>query len=857
VLTATFAVWYGVAAREAKRSEFQADILRRLTEVEREQARLAERETSRALAVADVRRLLDMADADDPENFSRDLLIAREAQARGHALPEVAVEVHERLLSRVLQATPHVRLEHGAPVRALRFRDDGTLATAGADGAIRLWSAGASTPTRELLGPAQAIVDLDLDAATIAAVDAAGALWIWPTEGAPASPDLDDASFAAVRVVDGEVAALTCEGELRRYDRRGALVDVQVGPAPTRARPVDAALERLPDGALLSALAPGPLVRFDVLRGRHRRLLELGDDVVGLIAGTPGTLGVLRDDRSADLWRADQPSGTHTVRLPFAGDFGAMDVHLPPVPPIAMQPGAPCVAVAEAPGEVALRCEEGRRASRRALLRGSASEGAYTTALRFDDAGERLALATSDGLIALWELGPPGGSMQPALAQNLRGHEASVTALAFDRRGRVLASASEDGTARLWSTERGAGLMATHRSQGHLAMHLHSERAMIAEARGDQLVVTTLALAEVRRPPVVIAPRRPRLFIAAAPPPEGAAFSPDGARVLIRDAAAARLIDLESRAVDQVFDGHRGPLVAASFAGDGRHVLTASADGELRRWPTSGGPPTTIDGPDDLIAARLTYAGRWIVSRHRGGELRIWPATGDRQPALARTPAAPKLGMSPTDERVAFSDDARVVVVDLRDEAPREVHLTPEVPIRALAFAPTGDDLVIALADGQLILWSLSQERARATVAGDAPAVEVAIARDLRVLLARTADGDLRGWSLGEAPRPYHLRRAALSDFRGPVDPAPLVELALSDDGALVVSRDADEVRAWPLAQETLSRLSCAIAGRELRDDELTRIFPTGDPPQARCDDALQAPSLWVRAAAGDGSAGQ
>ncbi|MCA9662730.1 MAG: CHAT domain-containing protein, partial [Myxococcales bacterium] len=839
VLTATFAVWYGIAAREAKRSEFQADILRRLTEVEREQARLAERETSRALAVAEVRRLLDMVDTNEPENFIRDLLVAREAQARGHALPEVAVEVHEKLLSRVLQATPHVRLEHGAAVRRLRFAADGALATAGADGAIRLWSAAASTPTRELLGPAQAIADLDLDDATIAAIDVTGALWIWPTAGAPATPDLDDARFAAVRVVDGEIAALTSAGELRRYDPRGALLDAHPGPAPTGPRPIDAALEVLPDGALLGALAPGPIVRFDLRRGRGHRLIDLGDDVIALIRGAAaGTLGLLRDDRSADLWRADMPSVTRTVRLPFAGDFRVMSAILPPVPPIAMQPGAPCVAISEGPGEVLLRCEDGQRTSRRALIRAPSSESAYATALRFDDAGERLAVATSDGLIALWELGPPGGSMQPALAVLLRGHEASVTDLAFDRRGRVLASASEDGTARLWSTERGAGLTSTHTSVGHLAMQLRGEGLSIAEARGDQTVVTALKLAELARPPVVIDGERP---------PEGAAFSPDGARVLIRDADAARLVTLETRAVDQVFAGHRGPLVDASFAGDGRHVLTASADGELRRWPTTGGQPTALDGPDDLIAARLTYAGRWIVSRHRGGELRIWPATGDRQPALARSPRSPKLALSPSDERLAFSDDARVVILDLRDEAPRETVLTPDVAVSALAFAPTGDDLIIALADGQIILWSLGQNRARATVAGDAAAVEVAVDRDLKVLLVRSADGDLRGWSLGEAPRPYHLTRALVSELRSRLNHAQLVEFAFSDDGALVVARDAAEVRIWPLAQETLSDLSCAIAGRELRDDELTRIFPTGDPPQARCDDALQAPSLWAR----------
>mmetsp|Transcript_3126 Transcript_3126/g.10057 ORF Transcript_3126/g.10057 Transcript_3126/m.10057 type:complete len:390 (+) Transcript_3126:63-1232(+) len=58
-----------------------------------------------------------------------------------------------------------------------------------------------------------------------------------------------------------------------------------------------------------------------------------------------------------------------------------------------------------------------------------------------------------------------------------------------------------------------------------------------------------------------------------------AAFSPDGAQVLLAADNFAQIFDVETGAVERTFLGHAGDVRSAVFSQDGRRVLTASDDG--------------------------------------------------------------------------------------------------------------------------------------------------------------------------------------------------------------------------------------------------------------------------------------
>jgi len=78
-----------------------------------------------------------------------------------------------------------------------------------------------------------------------------------------------------------------------------------------------------------------------------------------------------------------------------------------------------------------------------------ATFGGGTTALAFRAAGDRLASATLDRTVILWD-----AQTQDPLGE-LDGHDAAVHCVAFSPDGRLVASGSDDRTVRVWDVDNG------------------------------------------------------------------------------------------------------------------------------------------------------------------------------------------------------------------------------------------------------------------------------------------------------------------------------------------------------------------------------------------------------------------
>ena len=113
-------------------------------------------------------------------------------------------------------------------------------------------------------------------------------------------------------------------------------------------------------------------------------------------------------------------------------------------------------------------------------------------ALAFDPTGELLAVSFDERL-AIWELAGELGTERtgPSIRHRLAGHEGPISDLAFTARGDRLASASLDGTLRLWEPRIGTGLIVLeNHAEPILAVAFDPEGSRLASVdRGGTLLI--------------------------------------------------------------------------------------------------------------------------------------------------------------------------------------------------------------------------------------------------------------------------------------------------------------------------------------------------------------------------------
>jgi WD40 repeat protein len=276
--------------------------------------------------------------------------------------------------------------------------------------------------------------------------------------------------------------------------------------------------------------------------------------------------------------------------------------------------------------------------------------------LAFDPTGARLVTGAITGDAAIWEI--PSG----ARVRHLHDAGEPVDAVAYSPDGQLVAAGSRDGAVQVWR----AGSWA-------LESQLHARRGKILSVEFD---------------------RASRLVLAA-----GA----DGAVVVAEVGEGTPLA---------VLDGPQSVLVA-HFDPEARRVVGASLDGtawvwdatpSYRRWHS---PPVAADCN---LAPISTSDGRFVAVGCQDHPTRVWDTTRDQ--LLAELPAAtPVVGDSPSAyPAVSGSGDraavARGVVVEVYElPGGRLVRtIAHGAPVSALAFAPTGRDLVSGATDGSLLV---------------------------------------------------------------------------------------------------------------------------------------------------------
>ncbi|PIT04131.1 hypothetical protein TSA1_27700 [Bradyrhizobium nitroreducens] len=211
-------------------------------------------------------------------------------------------------------------------------------------------------------------------------------------------------------------------------------------------------------------------------------------------------------------------------------------------------------------------------------------------ALAVSPDGSMLASASWDHTVRLWSL--PEGTQSV-----LEGHSQNVNGVAFAADGRSVVSVGYDLTLRIWSLPAGAPEVVTMPSPLN---------AVAVEPDGE--IVTGAADGKVR---MLTSDGAPIGEVQAAPTPIVAlASSRDGALIAAAGiGGTVAIIDRKARSVLRTLVGPGLPVWSAAFLPDGETLLTAGADGKIRRWNARTGNPIGASLSGTTADPLAAYAG--------------------------------------------------------------------------------------------------------------------------------------------------------------------------------------------------------------------------------------------------------
>ena len=578
-------------------------------------------------------------------------------------------------------------------VSAVAFSPDGTLlATADADGTVRLWNPATRRPIGVTLHASARNgvwgVAFSPDGTLLASADGDGTVRLWnPATGRPIGKPIQATSAA--------------------YGVSG----VAFSPDGTR---------------LASADGDGTVRLWNPATGR-----PIGKP----IQATSAAYGVSGVAFSPDGTRLASADGDGTVRLwnpatgrPIGKPLQAGSGPLGDAGGVAFSPDGKLLASGGGDGTVRLWDPATGRPVR-VLQTGSGSVGGvYGVAFSRD--GKQLASGGALGTVQLWNPAtgrPVGAPLQDTSTLN------GVSAVAFSPDGTLLASAAGnlldraagggDGTVRLWNPATGLPVGAPIQTgYGLSGVAFSRDSTLLASAGGGDGTVR-LWNPHTGRP--VGAPIQ---ATSAAYGVSGVAFSQDG--TLLASAGGDGTVRLwnphTGRPVGKPLhatSARNGGVHAVAFSPDGTLLASAGGDGTVRLWNPHTGRPVgkplhaTSARNGGVHAVAFSPDGTLLASADADGTVRLWnPHTGRPVGAPLQTGSAWQTGVY----GVAFSHDGKLLASGGGDGivwlwnpatgrpvgAPLHATSNPLYGAPEVAFSPDGTLLASADTDYGVRLWN-------------------------------------------------------------------------------------------------------------------------------------------------------
>ena len=432
------------------------------------------------------------------------------------------------------------------------------------------------------------------------------------------------------------------------------------------------------------------------------------------------------------------------------------------------------------------------------------------TSVTYSPNGSLLASGSADSTVMLWNVQQaisPAGHVVPVLShwQTLDGHMGEVTSLTFASDGRRLASASYDGTVRVWDVTTGTKQLlidcvpsevfcvsfspdgtrlVTGGSDNAISVweaqsrdllkslpggHLDNVYAAVFTPNGKQIVscgddrnikVWDLATGQcVRSFPVHEDVDEVNALVLIA---DGKHVVSGGWDFIIKT------WDLSTYQRVKTFKGHEDGIKALAYSAGERRIVSGSADDSIKVWdPDTGAGWLTLHGHDgDVESVAVSPHGRWIASGSRDHTIKLWDTA---MPPDVLTLDIPPLDFDEYDEKIHaidFSPDGRHIVSasgpymgtmpqgnavriwDARSDAVPKVLRGHRDTVEAVTYSPQGDRIVSGSRDGTVRVWDPETGEMLRTLEGHADRVtSVSCSPDGKQIASGSWDGMIKVWN--------------------------------------------------------------------------------------------------------------